>query len=69
MALDRFIIADQGSGQYLCEFSHVDLFLSAILMIEGKVRILSPAWLREKLVAIAERTIENHRGLDEEEPE
>jgi len=69
MALDRFIIADQGSGQYLCEFSHVDLFLSAILMIEGTVRILSPAWLREKLIATAHRAIENHLGLDEDDPE
>lgn len=69
MALDRFIIADRGAGQYLCEFSHVDLFLSAILMTEGKIRILSPAWLRERLCTIATRVLDNHRGLDEDSDE
>lgn len=69
MALDRFIIAPQGGSQYLCEFSHVDLFLSAILMTEGEIRILSPVWLRNRLTGIARRALENHRGLDDEETE
>ncbi|MBQ3125496.1 MAG: hypothetical protein IJC15_00380 [Clostridia bacterium] len=69
MALDRFVIADRGNHHFLCEFSHVDLFLSAILMLDSTVRILSPAWLREKLIAIANRAIENHTGLDEEDDE
>lgn len=66
MSLDRFIVSDTGNQSYLCEFTHVDLFLSAILMLDSDVRILSPAWLRERLVAIAQRVIENNQDKEED---
>ena len=65
MSLDRFIIDDRGENRFLCEFSHVELFLSALLLIEANVTIESPAWLRDRLVAIAERVIGNHKAAPE----
>ncbi|MBR6709067.1 MAG: HTH domain-containing protein [Clostridia bacterium] len=67
MSLDRFIVADQGNDCFLCEFSHVDLFLSAILLIEANVTILSPAWLRDRLLSIAERILQNHKEVSDAE--
>lgn len=64
MSLDRFIVADNGGKRYLCEFTHVDLFLSAILMLDSNIRILSPNWLRERLVAIAQKAIDNNKEED-----
>ena len=67
MSLDRFIVADQGNDCFLCEFSHVDLFLSAILLIDADVSIVSPLWLRKRLLGIAERIINNHKEMPKEE--
>ncbi|MBQ2767392.1 MAG: hypothetical protein IJF49_04865 [Clostridia bacterium] len=60
MALDRFVVEEKGNDRFLCEFSQVDLFLSAILLADGEVHILSPNWLRERLLDIARRAIERH---------
>ncbi len=66
MSLDRFIVKDNGGDCYLCEFGHVELFLSAIMMLDANIRILSPAWLRDRLVSIAARALENNRAPEEE---
>ena len=60
MALDRFIAEEKGGDRFLCEFSQVDLFLAAILLADGEVQILSPNWLRERLLEIARRAIARH---------
>lgn len=60
MALDRFIAEEKGGDRFLCEFAQVDLFLAAILLAEGEVQILSPNWLRARLLEIARRAIARH---------
>ncbi|MBR7184537.1 MAG: hypothetical protein IKD37_02895 [Clostridia bacterium] len=69
MSFNRFIIkeSDSGADCFLCEFANVDLFLSAILMLDSTVQILSPVWLRERLCAIARRAVDNHREFDIDE--
>ena len=68
-SLDRFIVSDNGGDSYLCEFAHVELFLSAIMMLDSNIRILSPAWLRDRLVAIASRALQNNKELESEQAE
>lgn len=42
---------------YKCEFHSVDRFFGALLSVNADIRIVSPKWLREKLVASAERIL------------
>ncbi len=44
-------------GCYKCEFHSVDRFFGALLAVDADIRILSPDWLREKLVNSAERIL------------
>lgn len=48
---------------YKCEFHSVDRFLGALLAVNADIRILSPKWLREKLVASAERILRLNSDL------
>ncbi|MBR2907136.1 MAG: hypothetical protein IKC26_03735 [Clostridia bacterium] len=42
---------------YKCEFHSVDRFLGALLSVDADIRIVSPKWLRQKLVNSAERIL------------
>ena len=42
---------------YKCEFHSVERFLGSLLSVDADIRIVSPDWLREKLVCAAERII------------
>lgn len=53
---------------YKCEFHSVERFLGTLLSVDADVRIVSPRWLREKLVRSAERILKMN-ALSEEDPE
>lgn len=62
LELRSFIISDEGHGRFVCEFHNTDRFLCSILLARtGGVRIEEPEWLRNKLVAMAERVLDANR--------
>lgn len=42
---------------YKCEFHSIDRFFGALLAVNADIRIVSPKWLRQKLVASADRIL------------
>ncbi len=61
LEMRSYIISDEGRGRFLCEFHNIDRFLCAILTARSGIRILEPLWLRDKLLHMAEKAIENNR--------
>ncbi len=64
MNLRSFIVGEEPHHRYRCEFPSVELFLGILVSADADVRILSPDWLRNKLVDFAHRVIERN-GRDE----
>ena len=62
MNMRPFIAAQKPRHIYDCEFQSVEMFLGAIMAMESDIKILSPEWLREKLVASAERVLKNNKN-------
>ena len=56
----RMIVSDEGKHRYRCEFHSVDVFLSLILSSEADIAVLSPDWLRERLIRAAQRILKNN---------
>lgn len=52
---------------YKCEFHSVERFLGILLSVDADIRIISPKWLRERLVNAAERILKTNTF--EEDPE
>ena len=65
MNLRAFIVGEQPRHHYLCEFPSVELFLGIAVSSDADIRIVSPDWLRVKLVDFAKRILE--RNKEEEE--
>ena len=63
MNMRPFIVAQKPRHVYDCEFQSVEMFLGAIMAMEGDIRILSPDWLRDKLVSAAERVLKNNKNI------
>lgn len=61
MNMRPFINAQKSRNIYECEFHSVEMFLGAIMVMESDIKILSPDWLREKLVSTAERILKNNK--------
>lgn len=61
LELRDFIISSPQKNVYLCEFHNVDLFLGMLFTLDADVKVLSPEWLREKLVSSAERILKNNK--------
>lgn len=62
----RMIVSDEGKHRYRCEFHSVDVFLSLILSSEADITVLSPDWLRDRLIRSAQRILKNN-AIDENE--
>lgn len=62
-----FIIKEETRGNYLCEFHSPDQLLGLILATEADITILSPDWLRERLVRSAERVLRNNAAVQEKD--
>ena len=61
-----FIKKEESRGNYLCEFQSVEMFLGMVYNCESDITILSPAWLRERLVSAAERALRNNAKIKED---
>ncbi len=61
LEMRSYIISDEGRSHYLCEFHNIDRFLCAVLTARSGIRIVEPAWLRNKLLHMADKAIENNR--------
>ena len=55
LEMRSYIISEEARGQFLCEFHNIDRFLCAILTARSGIRIIEPAWLREKLLHMARK--------------
>ena len=63
LEMRSYIVAEEKRGQFLCEFHNTDRFLCAILTARSGIRIIEPAWLREKLLHMARKAIDNNSDL------
>ena len=61
LEMRSYIISEETRGQFLCEFHNIDRFLCAILTARSGIRIIEPAWLRDKLLHMAEKAIANNQ--------
>ncbi len=66
MNLRSFIVGEEPHHRYRCEFPSVELFLGIIVSADADIRILSPDWLRNKLVDFARRILERNVRHTEE---
>ena len=64
MNLRSFIVSEERHHRYHCEFPSVELFLGIIVSADADVRIVSPDWLRQKLIDFAHRLLERNE-IDE----
>ncbi len=60
MNLRSFIVGEERHHRYRCEFPSIELFLGIIMSTGAEIRILSPDWLREKLIEFAKRILESN---------
>jgi hypothetical protein len=61
LEMRSYIISEEARGQFLCEFHNIDRFLCAILTARSGIRIIEPSWLREKLLHMARKAIDNNQ--------
>lgn len=61
MNLRSFIVREERGHRYHCEFPSIELFLGVIMSTGAEIRIISPDWLREKLVEFAQRILESNK--------
>ena len=67
MNLRGFIVGEEPHHRYRCEFPSVELFLGIIVSVDADIRILSPDWLRVKMIDFAKRLLERNLEPDSEE--
>lgn len=60
MNLRGFIVHEEQRHTYRCEFPSIELFLGIIMSTGAEIRVVSPDWLREKLVEFAKRILESN---------
>ena len=58
MNLRSFIVSAERHHRYKCEFPSIELFLGIIMSTGAEIRIVSPDWLREKLIEFAKKILE-----------
>ncbi len=58
--LRSFIVAEEPQHKYRCEFPSIELFLGVIVSVDANIRVVSPDWLRERLLELAHRIIEKN---------
>ena len=61
MELTPYITERLGKGQFVCEFHSTEKFIGALIALQADFRIVEPEWLRERLVASAERILKNQK--------
>ena len=66
MNLRSFIVGEEPHHRYRFEFPSVELFLGMIVSADADVRIVSPDWLRVKLLDFAKRILERNAPENED---
>ena len=61
MELTPYITERLGKGRFTCEFHSIEKFLGSLIALQADFRIIEPEWLRERLVASAERILKNQK--------
>lgn len=61
--LRSFIVAEERRHTYRCEFPSIELFLGVIVSTDANIRVLSPDWLREKLIDLANRILKKNSDI------
>ena len=65
MNLRAFIVGEEPHHRYRFEFPSVELFLGMLVSADADVRIVSPDWLRVKLMDFANRILERNAPENE----
>lgn len=60
MNLRAFIVGEEPHHRYRVEFPNVELFLGVIVSADADIRVISPDWLRNKLLDFARRILERN---------
>ncbi len=60
MNLRSFIVGEEPRHRYRCEFPSIELFIGIIVSADANIRVVSPDWLRERLVELANRILERN---------
>lgn len=61
LELGKYIVSrGKGKNRYMCQFRNPDLFLGMIVASGQRVKIISPAWLRERLLAVCGTLLEEN---------
>ncbi len=60
MNLRSFIVGEERHHRYRCEFPSIELFLGVIMSTGAQIRVVSPDWLREKLVDFAKQILKSN---------
>ena len=59
LELGKYIVSrGKGKNRFICQFRNPDLFLGMIAASGQKVRIVSPEWLRERLIAVCQTLLD-----------
>lgn len=58
--LGSFITERVAESVYRCEFHSIEKFMSVIMSLDSDITVLSPDWLRTRLVRAAERILRNN---------
>lgn len=61
MNLRSFIVAEEPRHKYRCEFPSIELFLGILVSSDANIRIVSPEWLRERIVDLASKILERNQ--------
>ena len=61
MNMRPFIVSQKPRHKYDCEFQSVEMFIGAIMAMDSDIKIVSPDWLKQKLVQSAERVLRNNK--------
>lgn len=65
MELKNFIVSSKRrKGIYVCEFHSAELFLGIIMSLDAEITVLSPEWLRKKIVSSAEKMLKANEHQD-----
>ena len=59
--LNRYIKERLTHNRYQCEFHSIEHFLGSIMSVHSDITIVSPDWLRERLVECAARALSNNK--------
>ncbi len=61
MNLHSFIVAEEPHHRYRCEFPSVEMFIGVVVSTGAEIRVISPDWLRDKLVEFAKRILDTNK--------